>query len=46
MLAYVSVNWGLAVCANFNLNLVGEDIILPHNQTRRVISFEETKRAV
>ena len=40
------LNWGLSVCANFNLNLVGEDIILPHNQLRGIVSFEEIKETV
>ena len=32
-------NWA----SNFKLKPVGEDIILPHNPTRRIISFAENE---
>ena len=40
------INWGLAVCANFNLNTVGEGSPLPHNQTHEIVLFEKNERAV
>ena len=39
----VTVNWGLSVCY---CKPVGEAFRLPHNQTRGIVSFAETEKAV
>ena len=40
------INWGLAVCANFNLNTVGACIARPHNLTCGIVLFEKFEETV